>query len=397
MRLTATLLILGALILAPLAPARAYTLQYPSASAATQIHWPATNITIALSASLNNPPSYVHATGAQVVLAARRALSRWALASNIQFTVTASSNLTAGQDGVSLITIAPENANQFSSTLQPGRAFVFFDPNTGLISEADLAINPKVTTGPGAASFFSADGPPGRYDPQETFTHQSGHRLLYRRHSAQLPPRIYLHARDRPHARPRTLRPCFGDDAAAARHERHFQPAELYDAHSFPRRRGRHPLHLRPAHGVGQPRRSRYLRQRGTLRRACLRRGCGDGARLCGKRNPFDRQLPHRQPAARTVSRRRRAARRAGQRARDTFVRRCLQRSPGRHHAFPDDRGRDDDRQRRRHHDVARHLRAGPHAQLQPGLHRHGKQRPALDRRRPRRAGANDDRARRRR
>ena len=177
MRLTATLLILGALILAPLAPTRAYTLQYTSASAATQIHWPATNITIALSASLNNPPSYVHATGAQVVLAARRALSRWALASNIQFTVTASSNLTAGQDGVSLITIAPENANQFSSTLQPGRAFVFFDPNTGLISEADLAINPNVTTGTGAASFFSTDGTPGSYDLESTFTHEIGHML----------------------------------------------------------------------------------------------------------------------------------------------------------------------------------------------------------------------------
>src|SRR5437868_5114376 len=113
MRLTATLLILGALILAPLAPARAYTLQYTSTSATTQIHWPTTTITVALSTSLNNPPSFVHATGAQVVLAARRALSRWALASNIQFTVTTSPKTAAGQDGVSLITIAPENAGQF--------------------------------------------------------------------------------------------------------------------------------------------------------------------------------------------------------------------------------------------------------------------------------------------
>src|ERR1041385_1206710 len=68
MRLFATLLILAAFVLTPLAPARAYTLQYTSAAATTQIHWPTTNITVALSDSLNNPPSYVHATGPQGVL-----------------------------------------------------------------------------------------------------------------------------------------------------------------------------------------------------------------------------------------------------------------------------------------------------------------------------------------
>src|ERR1043165_3848256 len=114
MRLFAALLIVAAFLLAPLAPARAYTLQYTSAAATTQIHWPTTSITVALSDSLNNPPSYVHATGPQVVLAARRALSRWALASNIQSPVPPSSRTPAGQDGVSLITIAPENASQFS-------------------------------------------------------------------------------------------------------------------------------------------------------------------------------------------------------------------------------------------------------------------------------------------
>jgi Matrixin len=176
MRLIATLLILAAFVLAPLAPARAYTLQYTDARAVTQIHWPTTNIVIALSDSLNNPPSFVHATGAQVVLAARRALSRWALASNIQFTVTTSSRTTAVQDGVSLITIAPENSSQFNSPLQPGRAFVFFDQN-GLITEADLAINPNVTTQAGAPSFFSTDGTPGSYDLESTFTHEIGHML----------------------------------------------------------------------------------------------------------------------------------------------------------------------------------------------------------------------------
>jgi hypothetical protein len=126
MRPTATLptalLILAALVLSPVAPARAYTLQYANASATQQIRWPSTTITVALSTSLGNPPSYVHATGAQVLLAARRALSRWSLASNIQFNVTTSSNQTVAQDGVSLITIAPENASQFAIPEQPSRA-----------------------------------------------------------------------------------------------------------------------------------------------------------------------------------------------------------------------------------------------------------------------------------
>src|SRR5215210_841892 len=110
MRLIVTLLVLTALILAPAVRPRAYTLQYSSTAGATQVHWPTTSITVALSSSLSNPPSYVRATGAQVVFAARRALSRWALASNIQFNVTTSGNQDAVADGVSLITIADTGA-----------------------------------------------------------------------------------------------------------------------------------------------------------------------------------------------------------------------------------------------------------------------------------------------
>src|SRR5918999_5758293 len=102
MRLIATLLVLASLILAPAVRPRAYTLQYTNTSAATQLRWPTTSITVALSTSLNNPPSYVRATGAQVVLAARRALSRWALASNIQFNVVQNAGLqdAVADDGV---------------------------------------------------------------------------------------------------------------------------------------------------------------------------------------------------------------------------------------------------------------------------------------------------------
>src|SRR5215212_2931048 len=100
-----TLLIVASLLLSQVAPARAYTLQYTNASATQQIRWPTTTVNVALSTSLSNPPPFV--------LAARRALTRWSLASNILFNVTTSAAQTAGQDGVSLITVAPENASQF--------------------------------------------------------------------------------------------------------------------------------------------------------------------------------------------------------------------------------------------------------------------------------------------
>jgi hypothetical protein len=185
MRLIATLLILSALVLAPLFPARAYTLQFTNSSAGTQVRWPTTTITFALSTSLNNPPPFVRATGAQVVLAARRALSRWALASNLQFNVVSSAQQdvnTTGGDGVSLITIADTGTNRsfFTRGLQPGRARVVFD-SAGNISEGDLAINPNVTRlnefGQEVASFFSTDGTFGSYDLESTFVHEIGHML----------------------------------------------------------------------------------------------------------------------------------------------------------------------------------------------------------------------------
>ncbi|MBC7930653.1 MAG: DUF4214 domain-containing protein [Rubrivivax sp.] len=185
MRFIATLLILCALVFAPIAPASAYTLQFTNSGAATQVRWPTTTITVALSTSLNNPPSFVRATGAQVVLAARRALSRWSLASNIQFNVVSNSQQdvnTTGSDGVSLITVADTGTNRsfFTRGLQPGRARVVFD-TAGNILEADLAVNPNVTrldsNGQEVASFFTTDGTSGSYDLESTFVHEIGHML----------------------------------------------------------------------------------------------------------------------------------------------------------------------------------------------------------------------------
>jgi Matrixin/Domain of unknown function (DUF4214) len=182
MRLTAALVITAALVLVPAAPARAYTLQYTNSAATQQVRWPTTVVNVALSNSLGNPPAYVRATGAQVLLAARRALAHWSLASNIQFNVTSNATQTAiAQDGVSLITVAPENATQFSNPEQPGRARVFFD-SAGNITEADVAVNPNVArrdplTGGLVASFFSTDGTDGSYDLESTFVHEIGHML----------------------------------------------------------------------------------------------------------------------------------------------------------------------------------------------------------------------------
>ncbi len=106
------------------------------------------------------------------MLAARRALARWSQVSNVQFNVINSANQTIAQDGVSLITIAPENATQFSIPDQPSRTRVFFDASG--ITEADIAVNPNVarrdpSTGSLVASFFSTDGADGSYDLESTF------------------------------------------------------------------------------------------------------------------------------------------------------------------------------------------------------------------------------------
>jgi Matrixin len=158
-----------------------YTLQYTDDGAATQLRWPTPTITVAFSPSLNSPSQNIKA-GSDVIGAARRALSHWSSVSNVRFVETTTStdsiSPNGGGDGISVITVAdtPENRAAFPTppALVTGRTRVFFDPASGLISEADITINPEMQ--------FSTDGTAGTYDLEATLTHELGH-LLGLQHS----------------------------------------------------------------------------------------------------------------------------------------------------------------------------------------------------------------------
>ncbi|HKC63820.1 MAG TPA: matrixin family metalloprotease [Pyrinomonadaceae bacterium] len=152
----------------------AYTLQYTDASNAVRVKWPGKTIKIALSKSLNSPPSNIK-QGSDVLGAVRRAMKRWSEAANITFIETSSDALnispSGSGDGISLITVAdtPENRAVFDSADRTGRTRIFYDTTTGAITEADVVINP--------AAQFSTDGTIGTYDLEATFTHELGHVL----------------------------------------------------------------------------------------------------------------------------------------------------------------------------------------------------------------------------
>lgn len=156
------------------APTRAYKLQYADSAALIRIKWPTNTIKVALSSSLNAPPSNIK-PGSDVVGAVRRALAHWSEAVNIEFIETTSTALNVSPsgkgDGLSLITVAdtPENRSIFDSADRTGRTRIFYDPVTGAITEADVVINP--------AAQFSTDGTAGTYDLEATFTHEFGHLL----------------------------------------------------------------------------------------------------------------------------------------------------------------------------------------------------------------------------
>jgi len=183
MRRPATLLLLFVLLIGSTVPVRPYTVQLTDPSGSMQIRWANRKIPVALSTSLNSPGPQIKA-GSDVLGAARRAMSRWAATGSVQF-VEASSKAQSispatGGDGVSLITIADtiENSALFSgSSSNTGRTRVFYDPSTGVISEADIVINPHPVAADGSPVQFSTDGTAGTYDLESALTHELGHLL----------------------------------------------------------------------------------------------------------------------------------------------------------------------------------------------------------------------------
>ena len=161
----------------------------PTTQTARRIRWPKRTIEIAFSNSLMTPGANIK-PDSDVIGAARRALARWSSLANIHFVVTWSTATSVSPaeegDGVSLITVADTIENEaFNSDTTAGRTRVFYDPESGLIAEADVSINPRPRTDDGAELQFSTDGSPGTYDLEATFTHEIGH-LLGLDHSAVL-------------------------------------------------------------------------------------------------------------------------------------------------------------------------------------------------------------------
>jgi predicted Zn-dependent protease len=154
----------------------------PAAAQELQIKWPARSIKIALSTSLSSPSPAIKPES-DVVGAVHRALASWSRAANIKFVEVSSKSQsvspTAGGDGVSLITVAAtgDNVALFSEGNTTARTRVFYDLDTGEISEADVVINPYPYSETGAALQFSTDGTPGTYDLESTLAHEIGHLL----------------------------------------------------------------------------------------------------------------------------------------------------------------------------------------------------------------------------
>lgn len=159
----------------------AYTVQ--KSSSTTSLRWAGNTITVQLSSSLSQPPG-TFKPGSDVRGAVLRALDRWKAAAAVEFivldtpVVSANSSF-ATRDGISLITVADNSSNRsFFPGDNPGLAKLFFDPATGIITEADVVLNPFVRFSTDGTS-FDPNNPHGvqTYDAEEIFTHEIGHLL----------------------------------------------------------------------------------------------------------------------------------------------------------------------------------------------------------------------------
>lgn len=154
----------------------------PSSVETQQFRWKSGTIRIAISTSLLKQNSNIK-IDSDVVGAVRRSLDAWRNVADIEFQIDALENQSVSPsgnagDGVSLITIAqtPENILFFlkDSDSASAKTRIFFNRRKGLITEADVVLNPFQQ--------FSTDGTFGTYDLESTLTHEIGH-LLGLRHS----------------------------------------------------------------------------------------------------------------------------------------------------------------------------------------------------------------------
>jgi predicted Zn-dependent protease len=154
----------------------------PATPQERQIRWPTKSIQIALSTSLTASSPAIK-PDSDVVGAVERALASWSRAANITFVEVTSKSQSVSPvgrgDGVSLITIAgtTENLAMFEKGNNTARTRVFYDVDTGAISEADIVINPYPYSETGATLQFSTDGSSGTYDLESTLAHEIGHLL----------------------------------------------------------------------------------------------------------------------------------------------------------------------------------------------------------------------------
>jgi hypothetical protein len=179
-RLNSIFVLLGLLGFFVSAPAS--TFELPAATPERIIRWPTKNISIALSTSLTDSSPAIK-PGSDVSGAVARALASWSRAANITFVTSASrlqsvSPVAAG-DGISLITVAMtgDNLALFGDPGTTARTRVFYAPESGEITEADIVINPLPYAADGTAIQFSTDGSPGTYDLESTLAHEIGHLL----------------------------------------------------------------------------------------------------------------------------------------------------------------------------------------------------------------------------
>jgi hypothetical protein len=180
--------ILAVLILACVAPVRPLASDFPDllyvagAPPEQRTKWLTKTIQVGVSTSLSSPTSAITANS-DISGAIHRALNRCSIAANLKFEESSSKAQSIspvnGGDGISLITIAEtaENLAIFGGGPNPARTRVFFDPETGEIVEADIAINPHPISADGTPLRFSTDGTSGTYDLESTLMHEIGHFL----------------------------------------------------------------------------------------------------------------------------------------------------------------------------------------------------------------------------